>query len=190
FDDKKNFSYSVIAAAPSPATSGTSLQVAASDGAKFPTPPFNAVVWPTGVQPSTSNAEIVRVTAIVGDTFTITRAQEGTAARSIILNDQIAVNITAKSITDIQSAFTTASVLAMPIGGVCMWLTDTAPTGFLFLRGQAVSRTTYAALFALIGTTFGVGDGSTTFNLPDMQQYIPIGKTTAGTLATLGAKTG
>jgi microcystin-dependent protein len=43
----------------------------------------------------------------------------------------------------------------------------TALTGFLRCEGQAVSRTTYAALFAVVGTTFGVGDGSTTFNLPD-----------------------
>lgn len=46
---------------------------------------------------------------------------------------------------------------------------STAPTGFLLCYGQAVSRTTYAALFATIGTTFGAGDGSTTFNVPDLR---------------------
>jgi microcystin-dependent protein len=46
---------------------------------------------------------------------------------------------------------------------------NAAPTGWLKANGAAVSRTTYAALFSAIGTTFGVGDGSTTFNLPDLR---------------------
>jgi microcystin-dependent protein len=50
-----------------------------------------------------------------------------------------------------------------------MWATDTPPTGYLECDGSAVSRTTYAALFSAIGTTFGSGDGSTTFNLPDIR---------------------
>lgn len=44
-----------------------------------------------------------------------------------------------------------------------------APTGWLLCDGQAVSRTTYATLFSLIGTTYGAGDGSTTFNVPDLR---------------------
>jgi len=60
-------------------------------------------------------------------------------------------------------------------GEVKTWLLPTAPTGYLLANGQAVSRTTYAALFALYGTTFGVGDGSTTFNMPNM-----CGRTLAG----------
>lgn len=99
-DAHKNFAYSTIATAPSPADTGTSLVVAAGDGTKFPTVPFNVTIWPTGVQPLTSNAEIVRVTAIATDTFTITRAQEGSTARSIIVGDQIAATITAKTLTD------------------------------------------------------------------------------------------
>ncbi|WP_227518345.1 tail fiber protein [Alkanindiges hydrocarboniclasticus] len=50
-----------------------------------------------------------------------------------------------------------------------MWPTSTVPAGYLECAGQAVSRTTYAALFAIIGTSFGSGDGSTTFNIPDMR---------------------
>jgi len=61
-DVHKNFAYSTVATAPSPASSGTSLVVQAGDGAKFPTVPFNATVWPAGLQPLTTNAEIVRVT--------------------------------------------------------------------------------------------------------------------------------
>ena len=51
----------------------------------------------------------------------------------------------------------------------------TVPSGYLACTGQAVSRTTYAALFTAIGTTFGAGDGSTTFNVPNLQGRIPMG---------------
>lgn len=56
-----------------------------------------------------------------------------------------------------------------PFGGT------TAPTGWLLCYGQAVSRTTYATLFAVVGTAFGAGDGSTTFNLPDLRGRVPLG---------------
>lgn len=58
---------------------------------------------------------------------------------------------------------------AVPVGAVQGFLRSAAPSGWLKLNGQAVSRTTYAALFALLGTTYGAGDGSTTFNLPDFR---------------------
>jgi microcystin-dependent protein len=54
-------------------------------------------------------------------------------------------------------------------GQVSTFAMNTAPSGWLKANGAAVSRTTYATLFAAIGTTFGVGDGSTTFNLPDLR---------------------
>lgn len=57
----------------------------------------------------------------------------------------------------------------MPIGAVMEFYGSSVPNGnFAFPNGQAISRTTYAALFALLGTTYGTGDGSTTFNLPDL----------------------
>lgn len=71
-----------------------------------------------------------------------------------------------------------------------LWFTNTAPTGYLLCQGQAVSRTTYAALFAIIGTTYGVGDGSTTFNLPNLQQRFPLGKAVSGTGSTLAGTGG
>lgn len=55
----------------------------------------------------------------------------------------------------------------VPIGALLMWPSQTLPNGFLERDGAALSRTTYAALFAIIGTTYGAGDGLTTFNLPD-----------------------
>jgi microcystin-dependent protein len=59
--------------------------------------------------------------------------------------------------------------LIVPPGVVWEFGGTTAPTGFLMCDGAAVSRTTYAALFAVIGETFGVGDGSTTFNVPNRE---------------------
>ena len=53
-------------------------------------------------------------------------------------------------------------------GVIQMYAGSTAPSGWLICNGQAVSRTTYAALFAVIGTTYGAGDGSTTFNIPNL----------------------
>jgi microcystin-dependent protein len=62
-----------------------------------------------------------------------------------------------------------ASKLDTPVGAVMYFAMNTAPTGWLKANGAAISRSTYAALFAAIGTTFGVGDGSTTFTLPDLR---------------------
>lgn len=62
---------------------------------------------------------------------------------------------------------------AVPIGAIALWLTASPPSGWLHLNGQVVSRTTYAALFALWGTSFGAGDGSTTFGLPDVRGEFP-----------------
>jgi len=92
-DAIKNFAYSLVATAPSPATSGTSLVVTSGTGTVFPAAPFNATIWPPSTQPSTTNAEIVRVTAVSTDTLTITRAQYGTSAQAITAGYQIAQTI-------------------------------------------------------------------------------------------------
>lgn len=60
-------------------------------------------------------------------------------------------------------------------GEICWFARITAPAGFLKANGAAVSRSTYAALFAAIGITWGAGDGSTTFNLPDLRGEFPRG---------------
>ena len=68
------------------------------------------------------------------------------------------------------------SSFSLPAGLVTPFAGTSAPTGFLFCGGQAVSRTTYSTLFSAIGTTYGVGDGSSTFNLPDLQGRVVAGK--------------
>lgn len=59
--------------------------------------------------------------------------------------------------------------LATPSGAITAYAGTSAPVGYLLCNGAAVSRTTYAALFAVLGSTYGDGDGSTTFNLPDLR---------------------
>lgn len=73
-----------------------------------------------------------------------------------------------------------ASELMTPIGTVVDFAGSTAPTGWLLCYGQAVSRTTYAALYSIIGTTYGVGNGTTTFNLPDARGRVIAGKDDMG----------
>lgn len=71
-----------------------------------------------------------------------------------------------------------------PIGTVVDFAGSSAPATWLLCFGQAVSRTTYAPLFAVIGTTFGAGDGSTTFNLPDARGRVSAGKDDMGGTAS------
>jgi len=84
-------------------------------------------------------------------------------------------NLDVYSTTETNSQIATAVASANPTGVLLMWPTTTAPSGYLLCNGTAVSRTTYAALFAAIGTTFGAGDLTTTFNLPDFRDRMPIG---------------
>ena len=72
-----------------------------------------------------------------------------------------------------------------PIGTILPYGGASAPSGWFLCDGTAISRTTYAELFAVIGTAFGVGDGSTTFNLPDMREAVPKGAGLTG--HTVGA---
>lgn len=72
------------------------------------------------------------------------------------------------------------AINASPVGHMVMWPTNTAPSLWLLCYGQAVSRTGYSALFAVIGTTFGSGDGTTTFNLPDLRGRFPLGQDDMG----------
>jgi hypothetical protein len=117
FDGHKNFAYATVSTPPSPATSGTTLILGAGQGSRMPTPPFNALSCPSGVQPLASNSEIIRVTAISVDTLTIVRAQEGTTARAIVTSDQLSANITAKMFTDIESVLNTVTSLPTVISG-------------------------------------------------------------------------
>lgn len=89
------------------------------------------------------------------------------------------------------TAFVQTSVnAALAVGTIQMWPTNTAPTGHLLCDGTAVSRTTYAALFAVIGTTFGAGDTTTTFNLPNYVNRMPFGANAPTTASVTGTING
>ena len=73
-----------------------------------------------------------------------------------------------------------SGIVAMPTGAVVPFGGSSAPTGFLLCAGQAVSRSTYSSLFGIISTTYGVGDGSSTFNLPDLRGRVVAGQDDMG----------
>jgi len=74
----------------------------------------------------------------------------------------------------------------IPTATIVPWSSASVPTGFLECNGQAVSRSTYAALFAIVGTTYGAGDGSSTFLVPDLGDNVPVGKSNNKALASTG----
>ena len=74
----------------------------------------------------------------------------------------------------------------IPTATIVPWSSSSVPSGFLECNGQAVSRSTYSALFSIISTTYGSGDGSTTFNVPDLQDNVAVGKSPSKNLASTG----
>jgi len=74
----------------------------------------------------------------------------------------------------------------IPTATIVPWSSSSVPTGFLECNGAAVSRSTYSALFAIISTTYGAGDGASTFNLPDLQDNVAMGKSGTKALASTG----
>jgi microcystin-dependent protein len=77
----------------------------------------------------------------------------------------------------------------LPAGAIIQWSSNTIPANWLLCDGSAVSRSVYPSLFAVIGTQYGAGDGTTTFNLPDLRGRVPVGRN-GGTFGTLGATGG
>ena len=163
-DALKNFAYSLVATAPSPATSGTSLVVTSGQGTLFPAVPFDATVWPAGSQPTSTNAEIVRVTAVSTDTFTITRAQYGTTAQSIAIGYQIAQTIDANLLSQIigagpsnqTSSFTAAAGGQYVLTGSTASQTATLPSSTA-VTGPPIDVTNNAS----VTWTVAAGSGTT-----------------------------
>ena len=168
-DSLRNFAASLVATAPSPATSGTSLVVTAGQGSYFPTTPFDATIWPSGAQPTNTNAEIVRVTNVSTDTFTITRAQYGTTAQSITAGYQIAQTVDANLLSQLAplsgatftgevvapdfkvSGLTGATAATRYVGGT----TNGAPTSGTFAVGDFIVDQTATIWVCLVAGTPG-----------------------------------
>lgn len=81
-----------------------------------------------------------------------------------------------------------AAITSVPSGVMFPYGAASAPTGFLLCDGSAVSRATYAALFAVVGTSYGVGDGSTTFNVPESRGRSVVGAGTGTKVATFASR--
>lgn len=127
------------------------------------------------------NREIVKVTNKASNILTVIRGQEGTLARAWNVNDSISLRLTAGTIENrfletetavdarIDAAETLLNQVAtrIKIGEVITWATEVLPTSFLECDGSAISRSSYSSLYNILGTRYGVGDGLTTFNLPD-----------------------
>ena len=97
-------------------------------------------------------------------------AQTSANAAQRTANDGVSrANAAQRTANDANNNANTRQLKSELVGEVAFFASSTPPSGWLKANGAAVSRTTYAALFAAIGTTFGVGDGRTTFNLPDLR---------------------
>jgi microcystin-dependent protein len=131
-----------------------------------------------------------------GDTVTPTKLNNARTVSDIVNADiksdaAIAGSKLADNSVTLAKLVTALQQALVPAGAVQAFAMNSAPSGWLAANGAAVSRTTYAALFSAIGTTYGAGDGSTTFALPDMRGYFVRGSgTNADSVAsgTFGAK--
>lgn len=170
-----NFARSVLALG----ITASDVSVSVADASTFPA--FGTGDYTYAVLENASyQREIVKITARVGNTFTIVRGQDGTTARAFNAGDVFALRVTATVLeawlADVTAALTgrietletTVENLALlPPGSMVDWPTDVIPANFLLRNGATLSRTTYADLFAAIGTRYGAGDGATTFAIPD-----------------------
>ena len=116
FDYHNNLARSTVAVAPVPAAAGLSLEVAAGEGVWFTNVPFNVTVGPAAGPFNPATSEILRVTAVVGDVFTIVRAQEGITAKAIAVGWTIATVASQKVFTDIEGAVNTIEGNYIPQG--------------------------------------------------------------------------
>lgn len=177
------------------APTDTEISLVTGGGGVFPSPTggdyFAAALY------SATQKEYIKVTARTADSLTVLRGQENTSPLEWSAGDKIELRLTkatmdalAQSVTMTQAiadAVAAALAGAAVVGEIKAHTGSAAPAGFLLCQGQAVSRTTYAALFAVVGTTYGVGDGSTTFNIPDGRDRVLIG---AGSTYALGSTGG
>lgn len=143
--------------------------------------------------------EIVKVTSRTADSMTVARGQQGTVAQAYNANDKFELRVTAGGLSELATVdgFTVTGPIVLPGNaanpleavpkqqldssirteisyaispGIIMYFAaSSAPTGWIKANGALLSRAGYPNLFAVIGTTFGAGDGSTTFQIPDLR---------------------
>ena len=143
-------------------TSQTPDELKVYDGAAF------VRVDPLGITETAGDARYLRITNANANFLQLAG---GTLTGNLTLVGNPTTNNMAsnKAYVDAQIAGIPAATDLTPAGTIIYTARSTAPAGYLHAAGQRVSRTTYAALFAAIGTTYGAGNGSTNFNLPDLR---------------------
>lgn len=112
-------------------------------------------------------------------TFSLSGISSSTT-RTITVPDANLTLVGTDTVQTLTNKTLTGNLGAVPVGAGMDWWGSSAPTGWIFAYGQAISRSTYSALFALYGTTYGSGDGSTTFNVPDKRGRASFGKDDMG----------
>ena len=166
--DRTNFTADVVTSSPGN-RQNAHLKVSAADGSN--------VAILLGSTNTTSNVSMVKLHGGIAEDAGISVFDQN--------NKYAPLSANLISQSTVQGTDTDVAPL-MPAGSVIAWSGSTAPSGWLLCQGQAISRTTYAALFAITSTDYGVGDGSSTFNIPDLR-----GRTVmaVGTNISLGQST-
>lgn len=131
------------------------------------------------IDPDSASAEVVKAT-VSGTTMSLT--ERGVDDTSAVIHSDGASIIMAF----VPSHYEALIGSGVPIGSIQMYGGTSAPEDWLICDGAAISRTTYASLFTTLGTSYGVGNGSTTFNLPDLRGRVAVGKSTDTEFDTLG----
>lgn len=108
----------------------------------------------------------------------------GIAANGAKVVDVATTGMTVTGDTDVTGTAKQAGFAIQPIGVILPYGGSSAPAGWILCDGSAVSRTTYSALFAVLSTAYGVGNGTTTFNVPDLKGRVPAGKEASATRLT------
>ena len=143
----------------------------------------------TDVQAAINELDTEKLANATFDANTILKADSNDTPAALTIAEQTLIGritagvITALTVTQVRTLLNVAdSADATPTGVIFPYGGAAAPSGFLLCDGSAVSRTTYADLFAVISDSYGVGDGSTTFNVPDMQGNAPVGIGASGVI--------
>lgn len=176
-------------------TGNSVLNGSVSTGGLISTLVSTGSIYTTGATIGTVYASNVNTTSA---TIGSLKASDVTIGNLTVTGSTITVNVTESNVVDIN--ITTSSLNATGItagnlnitgnlyqnnslvtfsaflpGFIIQYATTTSPSGWLLCDGSAVSRTTYSALFSVVGTTYGVGNGSTTFNVPDLRGRVAVG---------------
>lgn len=149
---------------------------------------FPAVPFTIGISRGTVDMEVCLVTAVPDSThFTVTRAFDGTTGKIHLTGAPIEHCVIAADYDEANAHVNDSSLHSFPTGALMAYAGAAAPAGWLLCDGSAVSRATYAALHALLRDAggantwvYGAGDGSTTFNTPDLRGRMPLGRDNMG----------